>query len=675
MDIISRIEIKHFRSFDGGKDQPKVRIDDLKDLNVFSGANDSGKSNVLRALNLFFNNEITPGIPFNKVRDFSKIASIRFDKDIEERKLKQLEKIKESGGTEKTRDLRRSDEVVTIKLFFNNKKKQRGLPINFWISKTYSQKNNFQGEYNYQSDLNKAQTTAFLNSFRFEYIPAIKDRNYFNYLFGRLQNYLFEKSDRSKKKNKFTESSDRFNEILRNETENLFNKFMESSGVEANFHIPSTLVDFFRTLSVQTENDISLFERGDGVQARFIPEILDEISSNSSKNVIWGFEEPENSYEAKNIRKLKDEFLFKYSRPFQIFLTTHTKEFLALKREYTSKEKGILSNKKLNTKQKKDDALVKLKLEESSSDVAIYRVWKGLETLNTSQITRYNESNSTWEDICDDLGIIQEARIIDDLQIKLDNQLKELQSSTLNVSQQKNIYKELEEEYKKCLSKLEGANSKIEEYIKPILVVEDKYEAIYKIAYLKCKGITFEKDTLDDLFNQHSNFVIRRAEGAGSVVGFLSMNNTDGYTDKKVIGLFDYDEEGCKSFYLLKGKANKAWQDEILGEKKTGYYRYRKDHKHFFALLLPIPDRLNSITSEVKDKVFASCVEIENLITEQKLIDLNCVQEKSIFDKKYYKIKDKIKSKAFDKFGGLPSIDFEDFTPLFNQIDFLFKEK
>ena len=51
MDIISKIEIKHFRSFDGGKDQPKIRIEELKDINVFSGSNDSGKSNVLRAIN------------------------------------------------------------------------------------------------------------------------------------------------------------------------------------------------------------------------------------------------------------------------------------------------------------------------------------------------------------------------------------------------------------------------------------------------------------------------------------------------------------------------------------------------------------------------------------------------------------------------------------------------
>jgi len=82
MDIINKIEIKHFRSFDGGKDQNKVKIHNLKDLNVFSGANDSGKSNVLRALNLFFNDEISPGVKFDQKRDFSKIVSHRFDLEV-----------------------------------------------------------------------------------------------------------------------------------------------------------------------------------------------------------------------------------------------------------------------------------------------------------------------------------------------------------------------------------------------------------------------------------------------------------------------------------------------------------------------------------------------------------------------------------------------------------------
>ncbi len=670
MDIISKIEIKHFRSFDGGKDQPKVRIENLTDVNVFSGSNDSGKSNVLRALNLFFNGEISPGVLFEKDRDFSKIVARRFDIDVEKRKFTESERVKKSGDTENSKDFRRSDEVITIKLFFYNKHRQRGLPEYFWISKTFSQKNSFQGEYNYQGDLNKAQTTAFLKNFQFEYIPAIKDRQFFNHLFTKLQTYLFEKSDKTKG-NKFRDSSEKFNEILRSETNELFNNFLLSSGVEASFHIPSTLVDFFRTLSVKTENDISLFERGDGVQARFIPEILDEISKNSQKNIIWGFEEPENSYEAKNIRKLKEEFQQKYSKKYQIFLTTHTMEFLAMKREYTIQEEEILSNKKIKG-QKIIESLKKIALANKSSNISLYRVWKNSKTHYTSLVTRFDEKNSTWEEICDDLGIIHEARIIENLQSKIDQQIKEIKSSTLSYKHQKLIYEELNKEYIQSVEKLESAQNRIEEFLKPILVVEDKYETIYKIAYLKVKNIDFNRKNINEIFSKEASFVIRRSCGAGKVGGFLSMETTDGYEDKKIIGLFDYDGEGCENFYKLKKRCNNEWADEIQGTKKNGFYRKRKGHPCFYGLLLPIPDRLAGITSDITKGVFISYVSIENLINQNTLIRLRCVEKETIMDKNYYKIKDEIKSKALDKFSGLPKEDFDDFIPLYKKIDFLF---
>ena len=674
MDIISKVEIKHFRSFDGGKDQAKVRIEDLKDINIFSGSNDSGKSNVLRALNLFFNNEISPGIRFEKDRDFSKIVANRFDKDVEERKKVELERVSEiikKGGNEKPKDLRRSDEVVTIKIYFNNRSYQRGLPEEFWISRTYSQKNNFQGEYNYQGNLNKAQTTAFLKTFQFEYIPAIKDRQFFNHLFSKLQTYLFEKRDKSKT-NKFRDSSEKFNDILKAETNELFDNFLLSSGVEASFYIPSTLVDFFRTLSVQTENDISLFERGDGVQARFIPEILDEICRNSSKNIIWGFEEPENSYESKNIRKLKSEFQNKYSKKYQIFLTTHTMEFLALKREFTELEMAILNNKKIKSQQKKNEALAALKPSQTSSDISIYRVWKKEAINNTSIVTRFDETNNAWEELCDDLGIIQEARIIESLQSRIEEQIKEINSSTLTLKQQKAVYEELNSEYKSCLGNLLSAKIKIEEFLKPILIVEDFYESIYKIAYLKCNKIDFEKKDLDTVFSEHAPFTIRRAGGAGSVGGFLSMTTLDGYTDKKVIGLFDFDKEGCENFYHLKKRCDNEWNDPIKGDKRNGYFRKRKNHPCFISLLLPIPQRLDGLTSDITQGSFTSFVEIENLISQEKLIALNCVDSKTVLDKTYFKIKDSVKSKALEKFYDLTAPDFTDFIPLFSKIQELF---
>ena len=48
--MISKIEIQYFRSV------YRETISSVQELNVFTGKNDVGKSNVLKALNLFFNN-------------------------------------------------------------------------------------------------------------------------------------------------------------------------------------------------------------------------------------------------------------------------------------------------------------------------------------------------------------------------------------------------------------------------------------------------------------------------------------------------------------------------------------------------------------------------------------------------------------------------------------------
>lgn len=48
LQIIKRIEIQYFRSI------YSVVIKDFSDLNMFSGENDVGKSNILKVLNLFF---------------------------------------------------------------------------------------------------------------------------------------------------------------------------------------------------------------------------------------------------------------------------------------------------------------------------------------------------------------------------------------------------------------------------------------------------------------------------------------------------------------------------------------------------------------------------------------------------------------------------------------------
>jgi predicted ATP-dependent endonuclease of OLD family len=53
---------------------------DLTQLSIFVGRNDCGKSNILRALNLFFNGETNPGVEFDFAEDYNFFAPVRVRK-------------------------------------------------------------------------------------------------------------------------------------------------------------------------------------------------------------------------------------------------------------------------------------------------------------------------------------------------------------------------------------------------------------------------------------------------------------------------------------------------------------------------------------------------------------------------------------------------------------------
>lgn len=65
--IIKSIRIKNFRSI-------RNELIEAKNMDIFVGLNDAGKSNVLKALNLFFNGQIDYGVMF----DFKRIFHIIF---------------------------------------------------------------------------------------------------------------------------------------------------------------------------------------------------------------------------------------------------------------------------------------------------------------------------------------------------------------------------------------------------------------------------------------------------------------------------------------------------------------------------------------------------------------------------------------------------------------------
>ncbi len=71
MKVISGVTIQQFRSL------KELRLDDFGDFTVFAGLNNAGKSNILKALNLFFNDEVEPSVPLDLHKDLTKAKNYR----------------------------------------------------------------------------------------------------------------------------------------------------------------------------------------------------------------------------------------------------------------------------------------------------------------------------------------------------------------------------------------------------------------------------------------------------------------------------------------------------------------------------------------------------------------------------------------------------------------------
>ncbi|MCH7663025.1 MAG: AAA family ATPase [Chloroflexi bacterium] len=65
VQIIRNIEVRYLRSIH------RLKINSLGDLTIYSGGNDVGKSNILKAFNLFFNNELEWRSSLYFYQDFS----------------------------------------------------------------------------------------------------------------------------------------------------------------------------------------------------------------------------------------------------------------------------------------------------------------------------------------------------------------------------------------------------------------------------------------------------------------------------------------------------------------------------------------------------------------------------------------------------------------------------
>jgi AAA15 family ATPase/GTPase len=302
MNIISKVEINYFRSI------YSASFNSVNHLNVFVGGNDAGKSNILRALNLFFNGKTELNTPYDFFQDITKYR---------------VEEAREAKGRV----------TLWVKITFRNIDNWSSLPKTFYIKKSWDRNGDIT--LTHEKGTKLGTITKFLNKITFHYVPAIRGRETFSYYLGMVHDCLLNDT-KAGLADASTAMTKRINEAVDDMSENI----KEQLGFESKIEIPQNFRNLFEALDFSTKYgifDVPLQKRGDGIQARHIPHILDFIADQDSKHHIWAYEEPENSLEMSNAFNLAEQFEQKFSKENQIFLTTHSPAFYDLSSEKVSR--------------------------------------------------------------------------------------------------------------------------------------------------------------------------------------------------------------------------------------------------------------------------------------------------------------------------------------------------
>ncbi|TNE72053.1 hypothetical protein EP331_07975 [bacterium] len=343
MKYIEQIKISKFRSIGLSESFESF------DLNVFSGSNDSGKSNFLKALNLFFTGHTELNIRYNPNNDFNKWFrdnNIRGERNIE----------------------------IEIKIAKGNYGDPNGVNNGFYAKKIYrvdgGQETKFydnnSNELNQNSTAYNKANAVISEKIRYVYIPAIRDTK-FRESVQRLIQEIANSTDKRFRSQDLKEAFEKMESGIDSQLKELTDYVKELMNIEVETNVNfSTLLE---SLTFETSEKIkikkrgknnletqkvSLRNRGDGIQMQFFSFLLWFISKNDKKHFyIWGYEEPEIAFEFKRQFELSEIFQKTFTKVAQIFITTHSpafafsdsNEFTKVFRVNYEKEKGTKSNR------------------------------------------------------------------------------------------------------------------------------------------------------------------------------------------------------------------------------------------------------------------------------------------------------------------------------------------
>ncbi|HDZ8845021.1 TPA: AAA family ATPase [Aeromonas veronii] len=310
--MIRQITIRNFRSI-------HKQTFSSEEITTFVGKNDAGKSNILRALNLFFNNETDPLKKFNFYEDYNINAKVAQNK-AKEISIELVFKLPSSYRKED-----QPDTVVWRKVWREHGIHAQGEMQQYCRLRrdTIIHKTNFQP---------RSKIPSLLSNISFIYIPAIKDQRFFRDLQGRLYDVLAISTEKG-----FHASAADFETRIQSHIEELLSDIDSQFASKNNIKLPKDLRSIFEVLEFQS-NNIPLGRRGDGIKIRHIPMILSFIGKKRQsigvnsiiRPQIWGFEEPENNVEFSTCFELNKQIIEAAKQHTQIFITTHSPAIYSL---------------------------------------------------------------------------------------------------------------------------------------------------------------------------------------------------------------------------------------------------------------------------------------------------------------------------------------------------------
>ncbi|MGR3610281.1 MAG: ATP-dependent nuclease [Sulfitobacter sp.] len=316
MPRIRRIQIKNFRSI-------KNLDVEVQDLATFVGDNDSGKSNILRALNLFFNNVVEGDESLDFERDYNKFA-------VTNRRAPQIEVTLTFELPENYHD-KNGERAI-----WRKKWRPDGLQeLRDWNGLT-SETSRGRTRWAEKAFPARSKVPALLNRVEFEYVPAIRGKDYLQKLRGRIYRVISEVSEQS-----FRNSSTDFENAIGENVSPLIEDISTEIQDSTLLKLPNDLSAIFETLDfLSGQHRISLDQRGDGVKGRYVPLILKFIADKKSEllerggtpyTFIWAYEEPENNLEMRRAYETAELFRkLAVGNTTQILLTTHSPIFFNL---------------------------------------------------------------------------------------------------------------------------------------------------------------------------------------------------------------------------------------------------------------------------------------------------------------------------------------------------------